>query len=84
MHSAHPALGLITLIADNVAMIRTVQRVPLKDQSASDLRYWLSRPMAERIAAVEALRLQAEPPAIPTDAQPRLQRVCRVAQRQGR
>ncbi len=46
------------------------------DDDARDLAYWLSRPMAERIAAVEALRkplLEALPL-----AEQRLQRVYRV------
>jgi hypothetical protein len=64
-------------------MNRTVERIPIRRQAAGDLAYWLARPMAERIAAVEALRTQAEQAPAP-DAEPRLQRVCRVAQRQGR
>jgi len=59
-----------------------VTRAPLPQQQASDLVYWQSRPMAERIAAVEALRAQARPES--SDAEPRLQRVCRVARRSGR
>ena len=65
-------------------MIRTAQRMPKRRQQATDLAFWLSRPMAERLAAVEALRLQRDAPAESPDAEPRLQRVCRVAQRQGR
>ena len=45
------------------------------------LRYWRSRTPAERIAAVEELRRRHMGLA-PDDAEPRLQRVCRVAQRQ--
>jgi hypothetical protein len=62
----------------------TAQRVSKRQQQAADLAFWLSRPMADRIAAVEALRAQASIPADPSDAEPRLQRVCRVAQRQRR
>jgi hypothetical protein len=63
-------------------MDRTVTRVSLRQQGAADLSYWLSRPMAERIAAVEWLRQQvsATQPEL-GDAQQRLQRVCRVARR---
>ncbi|MBK6713714.1 MAG: hypothetical protein IPG57_01055 [Burkholderiales bacterium] len=63
-------------------MERTVTRVSLRGQGATDLAYWLSRPIAERIAAVEWLRQQVEamlPEA--ADAEQRLQRVCRVARR---
>lgn len=55
-----------------------------QQQPAADLAHWLARPMAERIAAVEVLRNAASPVTDPTDAEPRLQRVCRVAQRQRR
>lgn len=46
------------------------------NDDARDLAYWLSKPMAERIAAVEALR-KSVMDALP-DAQQRLQRVYRV------
>ncbi|MBE7418797.1 MAG: hypothetical protein HS128_13845 [Ideonella sp.] len=59
-------------------------RVSRRLQQAADLAYWLSRPMAERIAAVEALRAQHHATDGAADAEPRLQRVCRVARRQGR
>jgi len=49
-------------------------------QGAADLRYWLSRPPHERFAAVEQLRQQYI--AEHFDAEPRLQRVYRVTQRQ--
>jgi hypothetical protein len=62
-------------------MIRSVERIPRHQQSAADLAFWLSRPMAERIAAVEALRQSNRSPDESPDAEPRLQRVCRVAQR---
>lgn len=65
---------------------RTVVAVVNKrDQARRDLAYWLSRPMAERIAAVEVLRQQAEVTAELTaevsGAPQGLQRVCRVTQR---
>lgn len=52
-------------------IVRTTLKAP-----PSDLRYWLSRTPAERIAAVETLRQQHF--AQHFDAEPRLQRVCRV------
>ena len=68
-------------LKNNIAMERSVERVSMRRQQARDLAYWLSRPMAERIAAVEWLRLQASDAPECRDAEPRLQRVCRVAQR---
>ncbi len=65
-------------------MEKLVERVPLRNRQAAELAYWLSRPMAERIAAVESLRQQMSNPANAADAEPRLQRVCRVAQRASR
>jgi hypothetical protein len=62
-------------------MIRSVKRIAKHSEAAADLAFWLSRPMAERIAAVEALRQANRAPDESTDAEPRLQRVCRVAQR---
>lgn len=51
-----------------------------------DRAYWLQRPPEERLAAVEELRrqLHCTPGMDPNDpnAQPRLQRVCRVVERQ--
>lgn len=69
---------------DNDAMKRVAKVLPLREQVAHDLAYWLSQPMAERIAAVEVLRRQSLDLANPLDAQPRLQRVCRIARRQRR
>jgi hypothetical protein len=63
-------------------MERVVNKMPRGTQAAADLAYWLSRPMAERIAAVEVLRQQAFGAKAPGDAEQRLQRVCRVTQRQ--
>jgi hypothetical protein len=51
----------------------------LKDQARDDLRYWLSRPVAERLAAVEQLRRDHE--GVTADAEPRLQRVYRLVKR---
>jgi hypothetical protein len=62
-------------------MIRSVKRIPKQQQAAADLAFWLSRPMAERVAAVEALRQSNRSPDESSDAESRLQRVCRVAQR---
>jgi hypothetical protein len=45
---------------------------------SNDLAYWLSRPMAERIAAVELLRQRHD--AGRPNAGQGLQRVCRVTQ----
>ena len=50
-----------------------------QSRDSADLAYWLSRPVTERIAAVELLR-QAHISTLP-DAEQRLQRVCRVIQR---
>jgi hypothetical protein len=67
-------------------MEKVVMRLPRGAQAAADLAYWLSRPVAERLAAVEALRQQAfgndaNNPADPAHVEPRLQRVCSVVQR---
>lgn len=50
-----------------------------KDQARDDLRYWLSRSVEERIAAVERLRRDHE--GVTADAEPRLQKVCRLVRR---
>ena len=60
-----------------IALVIRKTTLHAADDDARDLAYWLSRPMAERIAAVEALRkpvLEALPL-----AEQRLQRVYRVA-----
>lgn len=56
---------------------KVVTRRDLAQQGAAldDLAYWLSRPPAERIAAVEALRKQHH------GSSERLQRTARVVQR---
>ena len=63
-------------------MDRVINKVPRADQAAADLAYWLSKTMAERVAAVEVLRQQAFGTRVSGDAEQRFQRVCRVAQRQ--
>lgn len=70
--------------SDKQGMRRIVKLVSKHQQPAADLAFWLSRPMAERMAAVEALRVHAMNPPGSFDVEPRLQRVCRVAERQGR
>jgi hypothetical protein len=58
-------------------MERVVVRTTLRT-APSDLDYWLSRPVEERIAAVEKLRSDAMTGR--PDAEQRLQGVCRVTQ----
>ena len=65
-------------------MDKLARTVPRNEQAKADLAFWLSRPMAERIAAVEMLRQQALDGPMRGHAEQRLQRVCRVAQRPGR
>ena len=65
------------------ARLVKMARQPAADLAYPDLAYWLSRPMSERIAAVEVLRAQARPDG-ETDAEPRLQRVCRVVRKRAR
>ena len=57
-------------------MEKRIRKSDLGDASAAkrDLAYWLSRPPAERLAAVEAYRKQYY------GSLPRLQRVARVVQ----
>ena len=60
-------------------MQRVVQKTslrPVDGRVAGDLQFWLSPPVAARLAAVELLRQQMWGP----DAERRLQRVCRVTQ----
>jgi hypothetical protein len=61
-------------------MTPAVRITRLKDQARDDLHWWLSRPPEERIAAVEQLRREHHQ-VKEGDAEPRLQRVCRVVQR---
>ncbi|MDZ7652893.1 MAG: hypothetical protein U5L03_10245 [Burkholderiaceae bacterium] len=60
-------------------MEKVVTRTTLRG-APSDLAYWRSRPVEERIAALESLRRKAL--AARPDAEQRLQRVCRVTQRE--
>jgi hypothetical protein len=59
------------------SMQKVVTRTTLR-KTKSDRAFWLSRPVEERFAAVETLRLQLTPSS--GDAEQRLQRVCRVTQ----
>lgn len=59
-------------------MEKTVSKARL-GESRSDAAYWLSRPPAERLAAVEELRREYH--RWRHDAEPRLQRVSLVARR---
>ena len=54
-------------------LARTTLKAPPQDRA-----YWLTRTVQERIAAVELLRQQVL--AANADVEPRLQKVCRVAQ----
>jgi hypothetical protein len=69
-------------------MERVATIVKRQQQAEHDLAYWLAQPMSARIAAVEVLRQQAWQQAAKDgnlpDVEPRLQRVCRIAPRQGR
>ncbi len=61
-------------------MEKVALRTTLKEQP-SDRDYWLSRPVSERLAAVEQFRLQMYPLSNPDNhAKHRLQRVYRVTQ----
>jgi hypothetical protein len=63
-------------------MMRRMDKVIVRTRRSSpsqDRRYWLSKTPAERLAALEFLRQQYL--ATLPDAEQRLQRVCRVAQR---
>ena len=61
-------------------MEKVILRTTLKEQP-TDRDYWLSRPVSERITAVEQLRLQAYPLSDPDNrAKHRLQRVYRITQ----
>lgn len=56
-------------------MEKVVRIIGLKDK-ISDYKYWQSRPISERLEAIEMLRSQFIQ--FNKNAQPRLQRVCRV------
>ena len=75
-------LALSSLLIDNRNMTidRAVERKALHPpggKPSGDLQYWLAQPVQARLAAVEELRRQMAG----YDAQPRLQRVCRITQR---
>jgi hypothetical protein len=59
-------------------MEKVVKIFSLKDRQ-SDYSYWMSKPVQERLAAIETLRQQYIK--FNKDLQPRLQRVCRVISR---
>ena len=59
-------------------VVHIVSRKHAAAEEDADLRYWLSRPAAERIAAVELLRQQFI--AEHYDVEPGLRRVYRVTQ----
>lgn len=69
---------------DNRRMRRILTVISRQQQSTADLAYWRTRPMAERIAAVEFLRQQVSGATPSDNVEPRLQRVCRIAQRKRR
>jgi hypothetical protein len=56
-------------------MEKVLRIVSLKNQP-SDNEYWISRPITERLDAIEILRKQYL--GFKKDVEPRLQRVCRV------
>ncbi|OQW91352.1 MAG: hypothetical protein BWK78_04900 [Thiotrichaceae bacterium IS1] len=56
-------------------MEKVLRIVPLHEQP-SDYEYWISRPLTDRLNAIEILRKQYIEFKI--DVKPRLQRVCRV------
>ena len=61
-------------------MEKVVRIVPLHNQP-SDYKYWVSRPVKERLEAIESLRSQYIE--FKKDAiKPRLQRICRVIKSQ--
>jgi hypothetical protein len=60
-------------------VVQVGTRASLAKTGNSDLRYWLSRPVEERFAALEQLRQQYI--SLHFDVEPRLQRIYRVAQR---
>lgn len=58
-------------------------RIKSKKDNDSDLEYWMTRSVQERIDAIEILRsqyLQLQNNPLLKDAQPRLQRVFRITQ----
>jgi hypothetical protein len=72
-------------VRENPRVDKVVTKLPLHRAARSapeNLAFWLNQPVAARIAAVEVLRNQQNPEL--AHAEQRLQRVCRVAQRQRR
>ena len=72
-------LAWSSLLIDNrsMTMDRAVEKKalhPSGGKPSGDLQYWLAQPVQARLAAVEELRRQMAG----YDAQPRLQRVCRI------
>ena len=62
-----------------MTMQRVVQKTSLHltdNRMSGDLQFWLSQPVAARLAAVEVLRQQMGG----QNAERRLQRVCRITQ----
>lgn len=59
-------------------MIRKVVRITTNQGQASDYQYWITRPIAERLDAVEMLRQSYL--SFRTDVPARLQRIYRVTQ----
>jgi hypothetical protein len=67
-------------MTDNIPMTisRVIHKTPLHPaggKAPGDLQFWLSQPIQARIAAVEELRQQVAG----YRAEPRLQRICRIA-----
>lgn len=60
-------------------MEKVLKIVSLYEQS-NDYEYWMSRPISERLEAIEILRNQYIQ--FREDVEPRLQRVCRVIKRE--
>jgi hypothetical protein len=77
---AFPSMQQGALGSRQVSMIekQIAKRVLGESQAKQDLRYWLSRPASERIAAVELLRRQH------FGSTARLQRIARIVEREHR
>ena len=71
-------VGMSLVLRRNGQMALVVNRVDLHE-NGSDLRYWLSRDPAERIAAVEVIRQRICGGS--DEARQGLQRVCRIIRR---
>lgn len=61
-----------------LSMTRKVTRITTNKERPSDYQYWITRPMHERLDAIELLRQSYL--SFLSDAPPRLQRVYRVTQ----